>query len=61
MNKCIRGFDINRRIAIPRAILEALNIDYETDQMEITIVNDSVVLKKVRNENECVSNRLEGE
>lgn len=57
MSKCIRGFDINRRIAIPRVILEALGIDYETDQMEITIVNDEVVLKKVEVDNECVPNR----
>lgn len=57
MSKCIRGFDINRRIAIPRKILEQLKINYETDQMEITIVNDNIILKKVEVDNECVPNR----
>lgn len=47
MKEYIRGFDVNRRIAIPREILEKLNIDYEIDQMEITIVDGKIVLERV--------------
>lgn len=43
----IRGFDINRRIAIPRKILEELKIDYKTTEMKITIQDGKIVLEKV--------------
>ena len=54
MSKCIRGFDINRRIAIPRVILEALGIDYTCDTMIITIVGDKIVLEKEQVEDEDI-------
>lgn len=47
MKEYIRGFDVNRRIAIPKEILEELKIDYEVDQMEISIVNGKIILEKV--------------
>ena len=46
MKEYIRGFDVNRRIAIPREILEKLNIDYETDQMKIVIKDGKIILRK---------------
>ncbi len=46
MKEHIRGFDVNRRIAIPKEILEELKIDYEVDQMEISIVNGKIILEK---------------
>lgn len=49
MKQYIRGFDINRRIAIPREVLELLKINYEYDTMVITIVDGQIVLKKVDN------------
>ena len=47
MKEYIRGFDVNRRIAIPREILEKLKIDYETDQLKITIVDGKIILERV--------------
>ncbi len=47
MKEYIRGFDVNRRIAIPREILEKLNIDYETDQMKIVIKDGKIILERV--------------
>lgn len=47
MKEYIRGFDVNRRIAIPREILEKLKIDYETDQMKIVIKDGKIILERV--------------
>ncbi|HHX68684.1 MAG TPA: hypothetical protein GX708_11605 [Gallicola sp.] len=47
MKKYIRGFDVNRRIAIPKEVLEELKINYETDQMKIVIKDGKIVLEKV--------------
>jgi bifunctional DNA-binding transcriptional regulator/antitoxin component of YhaV-PrlF toxin-antitoxin module len=41
----IRGFDSNRRIAIPRKILEYLKINYESDEMIITIEGNKIILE----------------
>ena len=51
MKEYIRGFDVNRRIAIPREVMELLKIDYRYDTMIITIVDGQIILKKVENDN----------
>ncbi|HHX67126.1 MAG TPA: hypothetical protein GX708_03600 [Gallicola sp.] len=46
MKEYIRAFDVNRRIAIPKEVLEELKINYETDQLKITIVDGKIILEK---------------
>ena len=46
----VRSFDANRRIAIPRKFLEILNIEYMKDYMELSIVDEKIVLEKIKYE-----------
>ena len=46
MKEYIRGFDVNRRIAIPRKILEELKIDFKTAEMKITVEDGKIILEK---------------
>lgn len=46
MKEYIRGFDVNRRIAIPRKILDELKIDFKTTEMKITVEDGKIVLEK---------------
>lgn len=46
MKEYIRGFDVNRRIAIPIKVLEELDIDHRVDEMKITIEDGKIVLEK---------------
>jgi bifunctional DNA-binding transcriptional regulator/antitoxin component of YhaV-PrlF toxin-antitoxin module len=43
----IRGFDINRRIAIPRKIMEQLKLDYKKDEMIIKVISNKIILEKI--------------
>lgn len=46
MKEYIRGFDVNRRIAIPIKVLEELDIDYRVDEMKVTIEDGKIILEK---------------
>lgn len=41
----IRGFDVNRRIAIPVKILDELKIDHRFAEMKITVVDGKIILE----------------
>ena len=47
MKEYIRGFDVNRRIAIPIKVLEELEIDHLVAEMKITIEDGKIVLERV--------------
>lgn len=44
MKEYIRGFDVNRRIAIPVKILDELKIDHRFAEMKITVVDGKIIL-----------------
>lgn len=46
MKEYIRGFDVNRRIAIPIKILEELEIDHRVAEMKITVVDGKIILEE---------------